>query len=132
MKAAEKIFTKLTSDIRPNMVKAFGYGLRKIWRAIFEKVVVDDKALKKISKIMRDKTKGPILFMPTHRSYIDFLVLSYILFSYGMEVPYIAAREDFLNIMILNHVLRHSGAFFLKKNISQDPMYYAVFTEYVK
>jgi glycerol-3-phosphate O-acyltransferase len=117
-KEAATIFKKMSSDIRPGMVKAFGYSLRKIWKSIYEKLVVDDKAIKKLKKLAGNKKRGPILYMPTHRSYIDFLVLSYILFSYGMEVPYIAAREDFLNIMVLNHVLRRSGAFFLKKSIS--------------
>lgn len=33
----------------------------------------------------------PVVLMPNHRSYIDFLVLSYIMFTYDLSVPVIAA-----------------------------------------
>lgn len=33
----------------------------------------------------------PVILMPNHRSYIDFLVVSYILFNYDIPVPVIAA-----------------------------------------
>jgi glycerol-3-phosphate O-acyltransferase len=29
--------------------------------------------------------------MPSHRSYIDFLIMSYILFAYNLPLPHIAA-----------------------------------------
>lgn len=33
----------------------------------------------------------PVILMPNHRSYIDFLVLSYIMFTYDLSIPVIAA-----------------------------------------
>jgi len=54
------------------------------------------------------------------------------LLSYGIEIPYIAARDDFLQIVLVNHLMRMSGGFFIKKNISKDPIYFAIFSEYVK
>lgn len=128
-KQAEAIYKRLAADVRPPVAKAFAYSLRKIWRAIYDKVVIDEVALQKIKKL---KSKGPICYIPTHRSYIDFLVLSYILLSYGIEIPYIAARDDFLQIVLVNHLMRMSGGFFIKKNISKDPIYFAIFSEYVK
>jgi glycerol-3-phosphate O-acyltransferase len=59
---------------------------------------------------------GPLIMVPTHRSYIDFLLVSYVFFAYKMQTPHIAAAEDFLNMTIVNHILRGSGAFFLKRN----------------
>ena len=44
--------------------------------------------------MLRDVSKlGPIVFLPTHRSYIDFIVISYICFSENLPVPCIAAGE---------------------------------------
>jgi glycerol-3-phosphate O-acyltransferase len=131
VKKADAIYWRLASDIRPPMLKTFGWFLRKLWRTVYDKVVVDDEKMRELVKI-RENSKTPILFLPTHRSYIDFLVISYILFSYGLEVPYIAAREDFLKMFLINHILRHSGAFFLRKNVGDDAMYQAIFSEYVK
>eukprot|EP01051_Picozoa_sp_SAG22_P019042 SAG22_NODE_3391_length_1736_cov_2.588271_2_plen_49_part_00 len=45
--------------------------------------------------------KGPVIFLPTHRSYIDFLILSYVTFANRLPVPHIAAGEVFLKVRAL-------------------------------
>ena len=80
---------------------------------------------------MADKRKGPIIFCPNHRSYIDFLLLSLVLYYYKMEVPHICAGEDFLNIVIVNQLLRAAGAFFMRRTFQGDELYKAIFKEYV-
>ena len=75
--------------------------------------------------------KGPILFCPTHRSYIDFLLVSLVLYYYKMEVPFICAGEDFLAIPIVNKILRACGAFFMRRTFRGDDLYKAIFKEYV-
>lgn len=35
--------------------------------------------------------ESPVILMPNHRSYVDFLVISYILFTYDIPLPVIAA-----------------------------------------
>ena len=43
--------------------------------------------------------------MPTHRSYLDFLVISYICFTQQLPIPCIAAGEDFLGIMLVRYAV---------------------------
>lgn len=43
----------------------------------------------------------------------------------------IAAGDDFLNIMLVNWVFRHAGAFFMRRTFREDALYRSVFTEYV-
>lgn len=74
---------------------------------------------------------GPIIFCPTHRSYIDFLIVSYVMYNQRVKVPHICAGEDFLNIAIVHHLLRQSGAFFMKRSFRNDPLYKAIFTTYI-
>jgi glycerone phosphate O-acyltransferase/fatty acyl-CoA reductase len=76
--------------------------------------------------------KGPIVFCPTHRSYVDFLILSTILYYHGMEVPLICAGEDFLNMPGVADVLRGSGAFFMRRTFRGDDLYKSIFYEYVR
>jgi glycerone phosphate O-acyltransferase/fatty acyl-CoA reductase len=71
------------------------------------------------------------MFCPTHRSYIDFLLVSVVLYYYKMEVPHICSGEDFLNILIVNNLLRASGAFFMRRTFKGDDLYKAIFQEYV-
>lgn len=80
---------------------------------------------------MCEQRKGPIIFCPTHRSYIDFLLLSLVLYYYKIECPHICAGEDFLNIMIVNNLLRACGAFFMRRTLKGDDLYKSLFKEYV-
>jgi glycerol-3-phosphate O-acyltransferase len=71
------------------------------------------------------------MFCPTHRSYIDFLLVSVVLYYYKIEVPHICSGEDFLNIIIVNQLLRNSGAFFMRRTFKGDDLYKVLFKEYV-
>lgn len=35
--------------------------------------------------------KVPVVYVPSHRSYADFILMSYICFNYDIEIPAIAA-----------------------------------------
>lgn len=75
--------------------------MKKTFVRIYEKIVVNEVILGNLRRLA-DTRKGPIIFCPTHRSYIDFLLISLVLYYYKMEVPHICAGEDFLNIMVVN------------------------------
>ena len=46
-----------------------------------EKIVVNKNTLERIRDLCQSR-KGPIVFCPTHRSYMDFLLVSLVLFFY--------------------------------------------------
>jgi glycerol-3-phosphate O-acyltransferase len=71
-----------------------------------------------------------IIYVPCHRSHADYLLLSYIIFTRGLMVPHIAAGAN-LNLPLVGSILRRSGAFFLRRKIKGDPLYAAVFLEYL-
>jgi glycerone phosphate O-acyltransferase len=68
-----------------------------------------------VDKIRALAKKGPLVFMPSHRSYVDFLIVSYMCFCCHLPLPYIAAGEDFLGILLVRYLFRKSGAFFIKR-----------------
>jgi len=105
-------------------------SLTGIFNRIYEKIVVNETQLKKIRE-MADSRKGSIVFCPTHRSYIDFLILSIVLLFYKIDVPHICAGEDLMHIKGVSVFLRMCGAFFMRRTFRGDPMYRAIFTEYV-
>ena len=57
-----------------------------MWNKNFEGVRV--RNFEHIERIAKD---GQILWMPSHRSHFDYLLLSYVLFKKGFVVPHIAA-----------------------------------------
>lgn len=42
----------------------------------------------------------PVVLLPSHRSYIDFLMMSYLLFTYDVALPVIAAG---MGVYLLRH-----------------------------
>lgn len=92
--------------------------------------IIFNSALLKVKQI-DTKLHGPIVILPTHKSYIDFLVLQYVFFANRMSHPYIAAADDFLGIAGVNRLLRASGAFFLKRKQTNNLLYNTIFKEYV-
>ena len=108
------------SQPRGNIViRTVGWLLIKIFRMTLEELTVD------ISKIVRlaeakKKVGRPchIILAPTHRSLYDFLIVTFIAFALpelGVDLPYIAAAEDFHRVPILGWLIQCTGAFFLHR-----------------
>ncbi|XP_059368120.1 dihydroxyacetone phosphate acyltransferase isoform X2 [Carassius carassius] len=74
----------------------------------------------------------PVILMPNHRSYVDFLVLSYIMFTYDLSIPVIAAGIPLMGMKLIGEIFRRSGAFFIRRAIGSDKLYWAVLSEYVR
>lgn len=68
--------------------------------------------------------------IPTHKSHIDYLVISWLCFHKNISLPFIAAGEN-LNLPIVGNLLAASGAFFIKRKLGTDPIYKAIFSEYI-
>ncbi|KAK4077867.1 uncharacterized protein Triagg1_3561 [Trichoderma aggressivum f. europaeum] len=66
-----------------------------------------------------------IIIMPTHRSYMDFVICPYLFYQFpvlGVKIPCIAAQEQFSRVPVLGWLLRRLGAFFVRRGIGRaDP-----------
>lgn len=71
-----------------------------------------------------------VVYVPCHRSHIDYMLLSYILYRRGLVPPHIAAGVN-LNMPVVGSLLRRGGAFFLRRTFRSQQLYAAVFNEYV-
>ncbi|GAQ77623.1 glycerol-3-phosphate acyltransferase [Klebsormidium nitens] len=129
---AQAIARKMSADVRLWAVKMLGYGLGHLWRLLFrDQIFVDQEGLRRLSCL---PGSCPVVYLPTHRSHVDYLLLSYVLFSRDITVPHIAAGDN-LQIPLLGWVMRKGGAFFMRRSIrgSQDEnVYKAVLAEYIQ
>ncbi|KAG7218909.1 hypothetical protein INR49_016133 [Caranx melampygus] len=85
-----------------------------------------------INQLQQAIQEHPVVLLPSHRSYMDFLLMSYILYTYDLALPVIAAGMDFMGMKFVGEMLRMSGAFFIRRSFGGDKLYWAVFSEYVK
>jgi glycerol-3-phosphate O-acyltransferase len=71
-----------------------------------------------------------IIYVPCHRSHMDYLLLSYAIYQRGYAIPHIAAGVN-LNIPIVGPLLRKGGAFFMRRSFRGNSLYTVVFMQYL-
>lgn len=70
-----------------------------------------------------------IIYLPCHRSHMDYLLLSYLLFEQGLMPAHVAAGVN-LNFFPAGAIFRRCGAFFLRRSFKYSPLYKQVFNAY--
>lgn len=71
-----------------------------------------------------------IVYVPCHRSHMDYLLLSYVLYHQGLVPPHIAAGIN-LNFWPAGPIFRRLGAFFIRRTFRGNKLYSTVFREYL-
>ena len=128
LKEAEAILKEMAFTDHMTFVRMLGFCLFKIQQYIYpEGIYVNRSSIDKMKDII---TKHPVVFMPSHRSYMDFLIFSVTCFCLNLPLPAIAAGMDFMGMKFVGYMLRSSGAFFMRRSFGTDRLYWALFTEY--
>uniref|UniRef100_A0A0N5AU74 PlsC domain-containing protein n=1 Tax=Syphacia muris TaxID=451379 RepID=A0A0N5AU74_9BILA len=123
---AKEILSTMAHQMNMFSIRGVGYAVVKM---LFDAIFVNVNHLSKIKNAFED---NPVIFIPTHRSYLDFLLLSVICFDQEIPLPAIASAVDFLNSRVIGETLRRCGAFFIKRRIGRDRLYWLIFSEYVQ
>ncbi|MFO1406280.1 MAG: glycerol-3-phosphate 1-O-acyltransferase PlsB [Steroidobacteraceae bacterium] len=99
--------------------------LGKLWNRLYDGV-----ELANLSSLAGVGDGAEVIYVPCHRSHMDYLLLSYVVYHKGYAVPHIAAGIN-LNMPVIGSFLRRGGAFFLRRSFSGNALYTAVFVKYV-
>lgn len=122
---AHKAAMKMASDMSYPTVIAILRLLTAFWRRIYDGIAVH--GLERIASLGRTHT---LVYVPCHRSHVDYLLLSYLLFQRGLMIPHIAAGEN-MNLPVVGNLLRRGGAFFMQRSFRGDALHAALFSEYL-
>jgi glycerol-3-phosphate O-acyltransferase len=122
---ARKFAWEIASDFSYPVVRAGELVLTRLWGRLYDKVDVYHAA-----ELARVAPGKGLLYLPNHRSHVDYLLLSYLVHAQGLAPPHIAAGAN-LNFPIVGPILRRGGAFFLRRSFKGEPLYAAVFREYL-
>ena len=99
-----------------------------VHRRIFDGLDIDEAGLERVRAAAH---QGPLLLVPSHKSHIDYLVVSYVLSENDLVPPHIAAGAN-LSFFPLGPLFRRAGAFFLRRSFKGDRLYGAVFRAYIR
>jgi len=125
---ADKIFNEIAADYNVTYVQFFHMALSWLWKRIYQGIDVDMEGLAVVRSWARD---GSLIYVPSHKSHIDYLILNHILFEHHMHIPRIAAGQN-LAFWPMGHIFRKSGAFFIRRTFKGSSLYPKIFSRYIK
>ncbi|GAB0093731.1 dihydroxyacetone phosphate acyltransferase [Sergentomyia squamirostris] len=110
------------------VIRWLGICIQSTIKKICTGVYVNEASIENVKKKIGT---NPVLYLPSHRSYADFILMSYLCFTYDLEIPGIAAGMDFHGMVGMGNMLRKTGAFFMRRTFATDKLYWYVFKEYM-
>jgi glycerol-3-phosphate O-acyltransferase len=122
---ARKYALEIAANYSQAFVTFMAMALGRLWNSLYDGVQLEH--LENLSAV-GDGVE--IIYVPCHRSHMDYLLLSYIIYRKGFAVPHVAAGAN-LNMPLIGRFLRKGGAFFLRRSFKGDALYAAVFAKYL-
>ncbi|OSM95773.1 MULTISPECIES: glycerol-3-phosphate 1-O-acyltransferase PlsB [Lonsdalea] len=96
------------------------------WNRLYQGINVHNA--ERIRQLAQDGHE--IVYVPCHRSHMDYLLLSYVLYHQGLVPPHIAAGIN-LNFWPAGPIFRRLGAFFIRRTFKGSKLYSTLFREYL-
>ena len=122
---AFQISNTVVANMSHMKLRIFYRILSWFWNKIYDGLEITG-----VNEVMVTSESHTLVYVPSHRSHIDYMALSYSLYKAGLMTPHIAAGDN-LNLPMLGNFLRGSGAFFMRRSFREDPLYSAIFAEYI-
>ena len=125
---ARKDLDKLCARQTPFMLGVLAKILQWVFSRIYDGVVVDAEGIDRVREAARE---GTLIYLPSHKSHVDYLVLSHVLYARALAPPLIAAGDN-LSFFPLGPILRRGGAFFIRRSFRGKKLYAALVDAYLR
>ncbi|KAE9540558.1 glycerol-3-phosphate 1-O-acyltransferase PlsB [Ursidibacter maritimus] len=125
-KEAEKILDEIAANVRHESLRTADRLLSWLWNKLYQGINV--QYAERVRKLALEGHE--LVYVPCHRSHMDYLLLSYILYHQGLVPPHIAAGIN-LNFWPAGPIFRSWGAFFIRRTFKGNRLYSTIFREYL-
>lgn len=125
---AERELVKLMADQRSAWLPWINRFLDWVWNRLYDGLVVDEEGIARLREAAR---RGVLVLLPSHKSHVDYIVLSDVLYRHGISCPLIAAGDN-LGFWPLGWMLRRGGAFFIRRSFKGDKLYPTLVDAYMR
>ena len=125
-KEAVDMMEEIAADFSYSLIKRGERFLGWLWNKLYQGLNINNA--KQVRKLAQDGHE--IVYVPCHRSHMDYLLLSYVLYREGLVPPHIAAGIN-LNFFPAGPIFRRGGAFFIRRSFKGNRLYSTVFREYL-
>jgi glycerol-3-phosphate O-acyltransferase len=122
---AQKMMLEVAADYSHPVVRSVSFLLSNFWNKLYDGI-----AMHHFDKARAAAPGYEVVYVPSHRSHTDYLLLSYQLHMSGVVPPHIAAGVN-LNLPLIGPILRRGGAFFMRRTFKGNALYSVIFNEYM-
>lgn len=116
---------EMVNDYSHSIVRGFYKFLTWLWTQLYDGVEVHH--FERVRELAADYE---LIYVPCHRSHVDYLLLSYVIYMRGLSIPYVAAGDN-LDVPVLGPLLRGAVAFYIRRSFRGNALYTAVLREYM-
>ena len=116
---------EMVNDYSHSIVRGFYKFLTWLWTQLYDGVEVHH--FERVRELAADHE---LVYVPCHRSHVDYLLLSYVIYKRGLSIPYVAAGDN-LDVPVLGPLLRGAVAFYIRRSFRGNALYTAVLREYM-
>jgi glycerol-3-phosphate O-acyltransferase len=106
-------------------VRFMEHALGWLWNRLYDGVVFGHAAT-----LAAVAEGNELIYVPCHRSHMDYLLLGYAIYVHGYAVPHTAAGVN-LNLPVVGRFMRKGGAFFIRRSFAGNRLYTVVFMKYL-
>lgn len=125
LKLAQDYVAEIAANYSHIFVAFMAKGLSWFWTRLYDGV-----ELHHVEQLQRVIDGNEVIYVPCHRSHIDYLLLSYVIYYKGYAIPHIAAGVN-LDMAGVGRFLRKGGAFFMRRSFKGNALYTMVFMKYL-
>jgi glycerol-3-phosphate O-acyltransferase len=125
---ANTMLRELEAQPEPGMIRVLDVVLDTLVNRIYDGVEVDEGGLERVREAAK---QGTLVLLPSHKSHVDYLMLSFIFYRAHLQLPLIAAGDN-LSFFPLGPVFRRGGAFFIRRSFGGDRLYASVVDAYIR
>jgi glycerol-3-phosphate O-acyltransferase len=122
---ARRYANEIAANYSPVFITFMSLALRSLWTRLYDGI-----EFQHVDTLQQVAEGNEIVYVPCHRSHMDYLLLSYAIYQRGYAVPHIAAGLN-LNLPIVGRFLRKGGAFFIRRSFRGNTLYTVVFMKYL-
>ena len=122
---ARRYAEEIAANYSPIFVSLMAHVLTRVWNRLYDGIVFQH-----VETLQQVVEGNEVIYVPCHRSHMDYLLLSYAIYQRGYPIPHIAAGLN-LNLPIVGRLLRKGGAFFIRRSFRGNALYTVVFMKYL-
>ena len=125
MLKARQYAEEIAANYSHAFIRFMEASLARLWNRLYDGVVFGH-----VETLEQTAEGNEVVYVPCHRSHMDYLLLSYAIYVHGYAIPHIAAGIN-LNLPIVGRFLRKGGAFFIRRSFRGNALYTVVFMKYL-